>query len=426
MILDFSRSSPSLPLRQAGIHLDLTTLHSARREFYQLLKEFPVPSDQLPRDHKYFKPKVDGTELDLGMRSLEKTPVSYDPLSHSSTSKYSDSEMLQIIITDVERLFPQYPHLFTANHENKVKITQVLFTWWKVNEDKIGYCQGMHEIAGLIYLSILKESVSPNTVQCRDEIDRKLVDLLNCESIQADVFTIFSRVIACPRRFYYDENCLIQESIMFNLLFHRFDPLLFYLITQKLKIDTSVWILRYLRLLLLREIGLPQGVALWDKLIAYGFQQKKNTDPELDVTILLPNIVMLLLEKIASQLQTLDYGQAMYLLLHYPMPCNDDANSRHSLDEDSDVRPVDIDVDEMAQDAILLLSHSPEVDKAIRVKYSGLDSPAETPVVKKLGLSNYLDKYFKTDETTPDQRSAYNRTRLEMRLKKRVSSTMKK
>ncbi|ODV93916.1 hypothetical protein PACTADRAFT_46157, partial [Pachysolen tannophilus NRRL Y-2460] len=304
-----------------NLSLNLRILKQRRKLFDNYLnKEFIIPWNQLSKDSRFYRNMGfnDGQDITTIYRPNRETVLN-DPLSANHPEKLqNDKDTLETIIRDVERLFPQLKNLFINNFENKVKIIEILFVWYKLNNKD--YKQGMHEILGLIFKSMIEECISPMRKEefSKDDLMADIFNLYDANYLQSDCFSIFQLIISKAYTNYYDETLLLQESIKFNLKLHELDKFLYHILITKLKIDSSIWLIRYFRLLLLRELGLEEGVIIWDKLIAFGSLKSSKLKEPFDMTLLLQYIIMILLWKLKKQILESDYGESMYLLLHYP------------------------------------------------------------------------------------------------------------
>lgn len=120
------------------------------------------------------KSKTDKAER-AQRRQLAKTAVSADedPLLLAPQGREAavdqtevDGELLRSIVLDVQRLFPG-EEFFVETHRRR-HIATILYVWAKCNP-QVGYKQGMHEILGLIYWNMARESVEVPTDYSSDD-----------------------------------------------------------------------------------------------------------------------------------------------------------------------------------------------------------------------------------------------------------------
>lgn len=341
-ITDFENSKQTVSTEslqeQEGIKINLNKLRMSRRDYDVLKQEFQVPWNQLPHDHEFYQPATAFLESDISddltkKQKLSRMSVNHDPLSTNTSSARkktpTDIVTLETLIADVDRLFPQLPDCFINKRHNKIKVIEILYIWWKLNGGI--YQQGIHELVGLIFIHVKNESVHPANISKRkvgasegsnvelSPLEKEIVEFADSNYVCHDVFNIFNRFINLVVDKYYSETSLLQESIKFDLILHQLDKFQYILFKNRLKIDSTIFLLRYYRLLFIRELGLNSTVLLWDKLMAFGYLNKQNGDTQLNLTPLLPYITILLLSKIKAKTIYSDYGETLFMLLHYPI-----------------------------------------------------------------------------------------------------------
>ncbi|GME93098.1 unnamed protein product [[Candida] boidinii] len=341
-ITDFENSKQTVSTEslqeQEGIKINLNKLRMSRRDYDVLKQEFQVPWNQLPHDHEFYQPATAFLESDISedltkKQKLSRMSVNHDPLSTNTSSARKktprDIVTLETLIADVDRLFPQLPDCFINKRHNKIKVIEILYIWWKLNGGI--YQQGIHELVGLIFIHVKNESVHPANISKRkvgasegsnvelSPLEKEIVEFADSNYVCHDVFNIFNRFINLVVDKYYSETSLLQESIKFDIILHQLDKFQYILFKNRLKIDSTIFLLRYYRLLFIRELGLNSTVLLWDKLMAFGYLNKQNGDTQLNLTPLLPYITILLLSKIKAKTIYSDYGETLFMLLHYPI-----------------------------------------------------------------------------------------------------------
>lgn len=231
-----------------------------------------------------------------------------------------DIDELKTIILDIERIFPGLT-LF-QNIKVKKDIVELLFVWYKLNQD-IGYRQGMHEIVSLIYLLVHNESFTmPDHGFANSEQNRTTFEIFNADAILPDTFHMFTVFMINPQESFYMEKNLLSNCENFNRLLHDFDYDLYYYLNTKLGLESQIWLIRWLRLLFIRELTLPIVLPLWDKLIS--FQKIKNFSnltSNSDFNTILNDLILILLLKIKKKLiiDCQDYSDVLKLLLNYPL-----------------------------------------------------------------------------------------------------------
>lgn len=322
-----------------------TRLSESRVIYHALTKrkDMNIPWWDLESDHIFYQSK----ELTLTRkqslkrypsakipRNVKKTQLSTisisnsdDPLSSSSSqlplSKdnhiIDDLDLLKTIIMDIDRLFPgekYFNSLTPTSLESKRQLIELLFVWSKCNP-QVGYKQGFHEIMGLIYINLYKEAIDVPNDSTISKDDLKILSLYDKHYLPHDLFTLFNRFMVqggIIGRFYENESVLWKsiESINVNLM--KIDQLIHYNLISKLKLESQLWAIRYLRLLLLRELGnnLETTSLLWDKLVSV--QKSITSIPDL-ITFLIIGLLI----RVKTELITCDFSECLSLLLHYPI-----------------------------------------------------------------------------------------------------------
>ncbi|CAK9437399.1 uncharacterized protein LODBEIA_P17770 [Lodderomyces beijingensis] len=329
-------------------------LNDSRIVFHQLITrdDMRIPWHSLDQDSAYYqsrettrKSSINHKSALRGTKSLKRKThcvhVTEDPLSETTTTgdgsdnktvpqETSDLELLECIILDIERLFPGEPFFHDLNNPNTVHIRrqliEILFVWSKCNPE-IGYKQGLHEILGLIYWNLYKESINydVNAATSLTKEEQAIVNLYNKNFLCHDMFVVFNKFVLASgiaTNFYESETRLSKSFDKFNIYLMKVDQFIHYTLTTKLNLESQLWIIKFLRLVLLRELGndLETTNFVWDKLIATQ-SHHKNTSAELSslIEILYFMIIQLLIQQ-KVDIVTSDFSDCLSLLLHYPIP----------------------------------------------------------------------------------------------------------
>lgn len=434
----------SLDFREWDSKLMLSRViyHKLRQE-----KDMVVQWHLLEEDNEFYLPQPRRTKSGRS-NHLRSTPthlqrienVSNDPLAllHAAedTSAPSqsdlDRDLLMSIIMDVQRLFPG-ESLFHDNTEtamaHKRQIISVLYVWSKCNSS-IGYKQGIHEIIGLMFLNLKKELIQPPTTNTVSADERHIFLLFDEKYLEHDLFTILNRFTVSSGvvlQFYSTESELMASINIFNIYLMKVDQLIHYNLVTKLRLESQLWIIRYMRLLLLRELGnnLEVPSLLWDKLAAIDTHTGLSPVPD---TIMF--FVVVLLVHIKSELVLCDFSEALSLLLHYPIAAKIKANPDF--------------VEQVFQDALRLTDYKKndmklyEYGRKMNKKYNNNIkvnlgyTPSPSGSVSPTGPSRSNSPSPAPSSPTsarfpPDPKlesMAFEKYRLEMRLKKRAQEMM--
>ncbi|GMG25773.1 unnamed protein product [Ambrosiozyma monospora] len=170
----------------------IASLNYERKQYGVLCSDFKIPWFELSKDSKFYQQfKASEQELDIadirerkGNVSPTKfskrrttsplassTEVVHDPLSANhklsphnlspistcnssryiinpeltkSVHKETDLQILESIINDVERLFPENENLFINNVHHQRELIEIIYLWVKLT--RISYHQGLHEL----------------------------------------------------------------------------------------------------------------------------------------------------------------------------------------------------------------------------------------------------------------------------------------
>ncbi|CCG23464.1 hypothetical protein CORT_0D06280 [Candida orthopsilosis Co 90-125] len=328
-----------------------TKLKETRMVYQQLTlrEDMVIPWVELDQDNAYYLPphvtRKTGLKRNFslkGSRSIKRSALferaTDDPLSSTTqpatkgteiSDHTADLELLNIIILDVERLFPG--EVFYHGDSNAIPIKrqliEVLYVWCKCHP-RVGYKQGFHEILGLIHMNLYKESITLDQDQlnsARYSPDEMVIlSLYNMRFLGHDLFNIFNKFVftsGIATTLYESEIELTKSIDLFNAYLMKVDQFIHYTLTTKLELDSQLWIIRYLRLLLIRELGndLETTSLLWDKLIATQTQGNQTTGTTYFLEVLIFLVIQLLIQQ-KTELVTSDFSECLSLLLHYPIP----------------------------------------------------------------------------------------------------------
>lgn len=89
---------------------------------------------------------------------------------------------------------------FTREPENKRMLSDILFTFCKLNPD-IGYRQGMHEIAAYVLFVIQNDAVEIDNSSKAFHEDSIIVTIFNSEYVEHDSFAVFGQVMQSAKTF---------------------------------------------------------------------------------------------------------------------------------------------------------------------------------------------------------------------------------
>lgn len=225
----------------------------------------------------------DEQEVSHTRKDLEKESVSEDPLSSATQDNEAD-DILDVIKMDVERLIID-PIFQEVNI--KQDVIQILYNYDKFTP----YKQGFHEICGLVYLELYKDN--PQN-----------------DKIKIETFNIFtSLMLSVVPNFYIEDNLIGWCISIFNKFLKLTDGALYDFLVKTHKVESQLWLIRWVRLLFMRELGISNTVKLLDMFICFDY----------DLCKLVPFVIIICLIKIKLRfVECEDNGEILSLLLHYP------------------------------------------------------------------------------------------------------------
>ena len=464
----------------------LSKLHNSRVVFHQLVqrKDLKLPWSALDKDSIYYQlsnikrtssltrkslstttatTTTKTAETDIGATSrstslrgknglkprTEHVKAMEDPLSdlannlgHIDIEEHEkDIELLQQITVDVDRLFPGEDFFHDLENPNTLhrrrQIVEILYVWAKCNPT-VGYKQGLHEILGLVYWNLYKESLNQegyatNTLSAEEA---NILNLYNINYICHDAFIIFNKFIlssGIATSFYESETRLADLIEKFNVYLMKVDQFIHYTLSTKLHLESQLWVIRFLRLILLRELGddLETTMLLWDKLISS--EPANCTGPELSHMVeLIYFITIHLLIQQKVDIVSSDFSDCLSLLLHYPIPKFPSPTQReafvNNLFHDSmklfSKRRHDIKLYEYG--VRLNNKYNPGLKISITYRSSSELSDSARSSIDSINSFNNLSVTSRRDSNTERaEKMRFEKKRLEMRLKKKAQLMIK-
>lgn len=418
-------------------------LHNARAVYHQLVhrSDMKIPWSKLDNENQFYKQDHDQINYNNSGHSvtkpskdknikqkLNRIPISHDPLAptlRSSTPPIfyentdEDLDLLTIIIMDIDRLFPGewfYSNSNPLSLVHKQTLVEVLYIWAKCNP-RVGYKQGIHEILGLLYMNLHHESIVIPKTNSLSHQELTILNLFNSKYMSHDLFTIFNKFILESRiidKFYETEDSLWKSIEYFNMKLMKIDQLIHYTLINKLRLESQLWIIRYLRLLLLRElVDLDAVSLLWDKIIATPTSNNRIVPVPEFITFM---IIQLLLQ-IKTQLITGDFSETMSLLLHYPISTKVQ-NKRLKLEFINNLYTDALNLYEKRDNDLQLYEYgiklntkyNPDVRVTISSARSSIDSSTSIP----------------NQTTSSKDKMKLEKARLELKLKKKAQQMINK
>ncbi|KAJ4858917.1 rab-GTPase-TBC domain-containing protein [Trichoderma breve] len=275
------------------------------------------------------------------------TELTIDPLADDPKSPWNtvreDEVVRAEILQDVQRLPDEANY-----HEDYMQrmILDILFVYCKVNPDRGGYRQGMHELLAPILHVVEQDAldrVSTTASDDEDSLEELMLETIDQSFIEHDAFILFSELMENAQSFYEvkdvpnsspptdgpsqsrfpEQSSAIVERSKFihEVCLQKIDPELAAHLTS-IEILPQIFLIRWIRLLFSREFPFNQFLVLWDTILA--------VDPSLDLIDL---VCCAMLLRIRWQLLESDYSVCLQLLLKYPPP--DQLHGPHTFVDDA-------------------------------------------------------------------------------------------
>ncbi|KAF4978393.1 hypothetical protein FZEAL_5211 [Fusarium zealandicum] len=255
--------------------------------------------------------------------------LSIDPLTDDPNSPWNtvrqDETIRTEILQDVQRLPDE-----ASYHEDQTQcmILDILFMYCKLNPERGGYRQGMHELLAPILHVTQQDALDPATIPSDAALGDTLIKTLDASFIEHDAFILFSRLMEHAQSFYEikdspttpgaplrspkfpEQSSAIVERSKFihEICLQKVDPELAAHLSN-IEILPQIFLIRWIRLLFSREFPFEQYLVLWDTMFA--------VDSSLELIDL---ICVAMLVRIRWDLLKADYSVCLQLLLKYPAP----------------------------------------------------------------------------------------------------------
>ncbi|KAG5981763.1 hypothetical protein E4U55_002592 [Claviceps digitariae] len=245
------------------------------------------------------------------LAELAVDPLADDPESPWNTVR-QDEIMRAEIQQDVQRLPDEGNY-----HEERIQgmILDILFIYCKMNPDRGGYRQGMHELLAPLVYALEQDSIDRGTLEASSQLDQTMLGVLDSTFIENDAYILFSRLMEHAQAFYEvadgtlpsqhitsastslseQRSGIVERSkYIHEVCLRKVDPQLAAHLS-----DVEI----------LPQIFIMYLLVLWDTIFAL--------DPSLELVDL---ICVAMLIRIRRQLLEADYSVCLQLLLKYPGP----------------------------------------------------------------------------------------------------------
>lgn len=190
---------------------------------------------------------------------------------------FNKQQLQKTILSDVTRCFPDIA-LF-RDERIQSALSNILYVWSTLHPT-IGYRQGMHELAGALYITRWADSMCSGRTP--------LENLMDEVYIEHDTYAIFFKLMESLCELYewqspdsqgtsaWKPPIIHRSNRVFNYL-KSVDPVLSAQL-MSLSIEPQLFLLRWMRLLFLREFPLGHALELWDSLFAVSVRRQQQDE----------------------------------------------------------------------------------------------------------------------------------------------------
>ncbi|KHN96237.1 TBC domain-containing protein [Metarhizium album ARSEF 1941] len=270
------------------------------------------------------------------------TELTVDPLADDPDSPWNTLRQDEIIRTEIQQDVQRLPDEVNY-HKSTVQamILDVLFVYCKVNPDRGGYRQGMHELLAPIIYALQHDSIDAKAAGNDAHAREQMLHVLDSDFVEHDAYIMFSKLMEQAQSFYEvtdgstpsshgTQPVILQEQrsaivdrskFIHQVCLQKVDPELAAHLTN-IDVLPQIFLIRWIRLLFSREFPLEQLLVLWDTIFAVDSSLK-----------LIDLICVAMLVRIRWQLLEADYTVCLQLLLKYPPP--EQPNGPHTFVDDA-------------------------------------------------------------------------------------------
>ncbi|KAG5503889.1 hypothetical protein JIQ42_07408 [Leishmania sp. Namibia] len=257
-----------------------------------------------------------------------------NPLAPSSASSYAlqfqADKVRQAVAKDMSRFCWDDPPF--DDLRAKETVADILLKY-SIMENK-EYMQGFHEIVAFLYYACHRDKLIGERFVREHPTLRSAAVFNLFEMVYADmpaaVYALFRRILSeedgciCLARWYCVDSCSGQSGVVAACervqqdLLSRVDPALQHLLDAVYGVESVVYLVRWLRLLFLREFPLEQALRIWTTVFCerYVVVEVQRAPFVLNNSVVL-YFAVAMLRHIHDAL-AIDHGKALQLLMKYP------------------------------------------------------------------------------------------------------------
>ncbi|KAJ4268535.1 hypothetical protein NW762_002598 [Fusarium torreyae] len=214
--------------------------------------------------------------------------LNIDPLTEDPTSPWNTIRQDETVRAEIQQDVQRLPDE-ASYHEDQTQATilDILFMYCKLNPERGGYRQGMHELLAPILHVVEQDALDTTSLPSDTPLDDALVKTLDHSFIEHDAFILFSKLMERaqsfyevrdavttpgtplrPSRFPEQSSAIVERSkFIHEVCLQKVDPELATHLTN-IEILPQIFLIRWIRLLFSREFPFEQFLVLWDTIFA--------------------------------------------------------------------------------------------------------------------------------------------------------------
>ncbi|KAL7718226.1 Rab GTPase activating protein [Entamoeba marina] len=223
------------------------------------------------------------------VNKYDKETLIIDPLL--TNASVSERIMLKKKIQkDIDRLYNTIEYFQSTSLRNK--LSRLLYIFAREHCD-LGYQQGFHELVGVLFSVIERDSsITMNVIYSKEHEqeyeeghEQEMINLfrtvLNSNEIESDTYIIFEKLMTILGSC-YEQKKVGEVSTSSNIHFRceklfqsiaKYDPE-YYHVLMRHNVIPAVFGLRWIKMLFAREFHIDDVIIVWDTLFSFGHQLK--------------------------------------------------------------------------------------------------------------------------------------------------------
>ncbi|KAG6027809.1 hypothetical protein E4U41_000830 [Claviceps citrina] len=139
--------------------------------------------------------------------------LAVDPLADDPESPWNTVRQDEIIRAEIQQDVQRLPDEVNY-HEQRIQgmILDILFIYCRINPDRGGYRQGMHELLAPLVYALEQDSIDRGVLEASSELDQTMLGVLDVAFIEHDAYILFSRLMEHAQSFYEVADGTLQHT----------------------------------------------------------------------------------------------------------------------------------------------------------------------------------------------------------------------